>query len=177
MCFSSSINPTIAIVGVGSTTPRGLSLYSETFPPVTGVPNARLSRIEPFPTTQLVPYDAGYLAGWTVERYQLDLVSAAQRSRAQMEARLRAMCSDQVGGDTQRNLEVISTYTAQTFKHILAPVWLLTYVYRTSSYQVIINGVTGQISGSRPWSWIKIALAILCALIVVSIFLMLKANE
>src|SRR5213594_2045534 len=41
MCFSSSINPTIAIVGVGSTTPAGLSLYNETFPPVTGVPNAR----------------------------------------------------------------------------------------------------------------------------------------
>ena len=27
MCFSSSINPTIPIVGVGSTTPAGLSLY------------------------------------------------------------------------------------------------------------------------------------------------------
>src|SRR6266498_2366379 len=40
-CFSSSIDPTIAIVGVGSTTPPGLSLYKETFPPVTGVPNAR----------------------------------------------------------------------------------------------------------------------------------------
>src|SRR5256886_16441477 len=41
MYFSSSISPTIAIVGVGSTTPAGLSLYNETFPPVTGVPNAR----------------------------------------------------------------------------------------------------------------------------------------
>src|SRR5437667_11060022 len=41
MCCSSSINPTIAIVGVGSTTPVGLSLYKDTFPPVTGVPIAR----------------------------------------------------------------------------------------------------------------------------------------
>jgi hypothetical protein len=143
----------------------------------TGVPNARLKLVEPFPTTELVPYDAGYLAGWTVERYQLDLVSAAQRSRAQMDAQMRALCSDQVGGDTQRNLQVVSTYSGQTFKHILAPVWLLTYVYRTSSYQVLINGVTGQIAGSRPWSWIKIAFAILCALIVLSFFLYLKANE
>ena len=34
-------------------------------------------RIEPFPTDTLVPYDPGYLAGWTVERYQIDLVAAA----------------------------------------------------------------------------------------------------
>src|SRR5207253_10449614 len=38
---SSSIKPTIATVGVGSTTPAGLSLYRETLPPTTGVLNAR----------------------------------------------------------------------------------------------------------------------------------------
>ena len=41
ICRSSSIKPTIATVGVGSTTPAGLSLYRETFPPMTGVPKAR----------------------------------------------------------------------------------------------------------------------------------------
>src|SRR5947208_1874571 len=40
-CFSSSIKPIMAMVGVGSTTPVGLLLYNETLPPVTGVPNAR----------------------------------------------------------------------------------------------------------------------------------------
>src|SRR5437870_104546 len=44
---SSSIKPTIAIVGVGSTTPAGLSLYRETLPPVTGVPNARHASATP----------------------------------------------------------------------------------------------------------------------------------
>src|ERR1044071_5685495 len=35
------------MVGVGSTTPRGLSLYKETLPPVTGVPNARHASLTP----------------------------------------------------------------------------------------------------------------------------------
>ena len=35
--------------------------------------------IEPFPTQELRAYDAGYVAGWVVERYQIDLVSAAAR--------------------------------------------------------------------------------------------------
>ena len=57
--------------------------------------NARwLRAIEPFPTTAgLIPYDAGYLSGWTVERYQIDLVGAAARSREQMESALRQLCA------------------------------------------------------------------------------------
>jgi Zn finger protein HypA/HybF involved in hydrogenase expression len=136
----------------------------------TGVDAAKLRRIEPFPTATLVPYDPGYLAGWTVERYQIDLVAAAQHSRDAMNATLRQLCSQQVPGDTQRNLVVDATFTDQTFKHILTPVWLLTYTYHAKSYQVVINGVTGTLAGSRPWSWIKIALLVLIVLFVVYLF-------
>jgi hypothetical protein len=80
-----------------------------------------------------------------------------------MDAALRQLCASQVPGDTHRNLVVNANYHDQTFKHILAPVWLLTYVYGRQSYQVVVNGVTGQIAGSRPWSWIKIALLVLVA--------------
>jgi hypothetical protein len=136
----------------------------------TGVDAGKLRRIEPFPTATLVPYDPGYLAGWTVERYQIDLVAAAQRSRDLMNAKLHELCSQQVPGDTQRNLVVDATFSDQTFKHILAPVWLLTYTYHAKSYQVVINGVTGTLAGSRPWSWIKIALLIIVALFLLYLF-------
>jgi DNA-directed RNA polymerase subunit RPC12/RpoP len=131
-----------------------------------GVEPARLRAIEPFPTAELLPYDPGYLAGWTVERYQIDLLAAARSSRLQMDAALRALCARQVPGDTQRNLVVRAMYRNQTFKQILAPVWLLTYTYRGRAFQVVVNGVTGRISGARPWSWIKLALAALAILVV-----------
>ncbi|MFN8094800.1 MAG: zinc ribbon domain-containing protein [Vicinamibacteria bacterium] len=134
-----------------------------------GVDASLLRGIEPFPTDQLVPYDPGYLAGWVVERYQIDLVAAAQRSRQQMEAAVRAMCAQQVPGDTQRNLSVRAAYRDQTFKHILAPVWLVAYTYRGKAYQVVVNGVTGRIAGRRPWSWIKISLAVLAVIVVLVI--------
>jgi len=134
-----------------------------------GVPGSLLRKIEPFPTGGLIPYDPGYLAGWTVERYQLDLVNAATRSREQMDAQLRRLCGAEVPGDTYRNLQVQSAYSDQTFKHILVPVWLLTYTYGSTVYHVAANGVTGHIAGERPWSWIKIALLILIALIVLYI--------
>jgi hypothetical protein len=69
---------------------------------------------------------------------------------------------------------VDARFRDQTFKHVLAPVWLMTYVYGGKSYQVVVNGVTGAIAGSRPWSWIKITLLVLVALLIV---LLLNANN
>jgi hypothetical protein len=128
-----------------------------------GVHPGLLRGIEPFPTAELKPYDAGYVAGWVVERYQIDLIAATQRARAAMNAKMQGMCAEQVPGDTFRNLQVESHYSDQTFKHILAPVWLLTYSYGPRSFQVVVNGVTGHIAGSRPWSWIKVSLVVLAA--------------
>ena len=140
----------------------------------TGVRSGLLRKIEPFPTSELVPYDAGFVAGWTVERYQIDLVAAAEESRRRMDAQIESLCASQVPGDTHRNLVVDSTYTGQTFKHILAPIWLLTYTYGPTSYQVVVNGVSGKMAGTRPWSWIKITLLVLVAL---AIALMIAAAQ
>jgi hypothetical protein len=132
----------------------------------TGVHTGRVRAVEPFPTSELIAYDPGFVAGWVVERYQIDLRAAAAQALQQMQATLRAMCARQVPGDTYRNLEVDATFSNQHFKHILAPVWLVSYRYHAKSYQVVVNGVTGKIAGERPWSWVKITLLVLAILIV-----------
>ncbi|MFO1498906.1 MAG: zinc ribbon domain-containing protein [Verrucomicrobiota bacterium] len=126
-----------------------------------GVNEELLRGIEPFPTKELTAYSPSYLSGWLVEQYQIDLIAAAQRSREKMEAELRALCAAQVPGDTHRNLQVYSRYANQTFKHILVPVWLLTFNYGADSYQAVINGYTGRIAGRYPKSWIKILFFVL----------------
>ncbi|MBL9129980.1 MAG: hypothetical protein JNG86_02200 [Verrucomicrobiaceae bacterium] len=136
-----------------------------------GVHSKLLDDLQPFPTTtDLVPYDAGYLSGWVVEQYQIDLVDAATHSRERMDHALRSACASQVPGDTHRNLRIAPEFSAQTFKHVLLPVWLLTYTYGTKSYQVTVNGATGKVSGEYPLSWVKITIAIVLALIALMIF-------
>jgi len=71
-----------------------------------------------------------------------------------------------VPGDTFRNLVVDADYAAQTFKHILAPVWFLSYTYGARVFQCVMNGVTGAIRGEYPKSPWKVALLALGALIV-----------
>lgn len=146
----------------------------ELVPATKGVDMTLLRKIEPFPTTtDLKPYDPGFLSGWVVEQYQLDLIGAAQHARQVMEEKTRALCAQQVPGDTHRDLNVNADFSGQTFKHILVPVWLLAYTYGRENYQVIINGYTGAIAGRYPKSAIKITLLVLAILAVIGTVLWL----
>ncbi len=129
-----------------------------------GVHAGLLARVEPFPTGDLVPYKAGFLSGWVVERYQIDLAGAAQRARESMTRKITAQCAAAVPGDTHRFLQVDPSFSDQTFKHILVPVWLLQYHYGKTPYQVVVNGYTGKMAGEYPRSWVKILFASLVAL-------------
>jgi hypothetical protein len=144
----------------------------EPVPGTRGVSHALLAEVEPFPTQELKPYDTAFLSGFVVEHYQIVLFDAAKRSQDAMTEKVRQMCAAQIPGDTHRNLQIRPTYSGQTFKHILVPVWLLTYNFRSKAYQVVVNGVTARMSGQYPKSPWKIALLVLLALIVVMIIAM-----
>ena len=87
-----------------------------------------------------------------------------------MEQEVERMCAGQVPGDTHRNLQVNARFTRQTFKHVLLPVWLVSYDYGAKSYQVLVNGYTGQVAGKHPLSVIKIMLLILFILVAAGLF-------
>ena len=146
----------------------------EPIPGTRGIPHTLLKQIEPFPTNELVPYATAFLSGYVVEHYQLVLVEAAQNSEAAMYRKLQAMCAAEVSGDTHRNLQIHPTYSEKTFKHILVPVWLLSYTYANRAWQVVVNGYTGTIGGEYPKSPWKIAFLVLVAIVVALVVLMLS---
>jgi Zn finger protein HypA/HybF involved in hydrogenase expression len=149
----------------------------ELVPASRGVKPEMLRRVEPYPTKELVPYKPGFLSGWVVERYQIDLVAAAKEARDEMDAEMERMCAARVPGDTHRNLQVETDYSGQTFKHILTPLWLLTYNYGKRNFQVVINGYTGAIAGKYPKSWLKITFAVLAVLAAVGLFLLFSQHR
>jgi hypothetical protein len=42
---------------------------------------------------------------------------------------------------------------------------MLAYRYHDRPYQVFVNGATGEVQGERPYSWVKITLAVTAGLI------------
>ncbi len=146
-------------------------------PGTAGVHRALLRQIEPFPTTtDLQPYSPEFVRGWTVERYQINLGQAAKINEEDMDHTLRSLCIRQIPGDTWRNLSMQRQYQGRSFKHVLVPVWLVSYTYGAKTFQIVANGYTGAIAGERPYSWVKISLAVLAALLFLGLLLAVMQN-
>src|SRR6185436_2645630 len=125
----------------------------------------------------LVAYSTSYLSGFVVEHYQVVLLDAAKASEDSMRGKLEQMCAAQVPGDTYRNLVIHPTFSARTFKHILVPIWLLTYTYGAKVFHVLVNGGTGRMAGEYPKSFWKVFFLVVAILIVVIIVLLAQGSE
>ena len=82
-----------------------------------------------------------------------------------------------IGGDHQRIHSADTRYRDVTFKHILLPVWISAYRYHERVFRFLVNARTGEVQGERPYSWVKITLAILAALAVIAILMMIFGRQ
>ena len=92
-----------------------------------------------------------------------------RRGKQRIDAAIEQSIRRDIGGDHQRIHQVNTRYWDLTYKHLLLPIWLLTVLFSGAVYQVFINGVTGEVQGQRPYSKVKIALAVIGALAVAAI--------
>ena len=63
----------------------------------------------------------------------------------------------------QRISSLHTVHRGVTFKYVVLPILALKYKFKKRYYPVLINGVTGTIAGKRPFSWVKIAAAVVSA--------------
>ncbi len=120
-----------------------------------------LKKLGEFDSSALVPYQPEYLAGWHAEEYRVDLADGWRTAQSVIEAQQSARCGGDVPGDTYRDLRVANTIRDVRWKHILLPVWTLTYRCNGKPYTVLIHGQTGNVQGDAPISWVKVLLFVL----------------
>lgn len=121
-----------------------------------GVSEALAAELGGFDLKQLVPYRPEYLAGWRAEEYQIDLEQGWKRGQELIQERQRSRCAGDVPGDTQRDLRVANVIRDVRWKHVLLPIWSLTYRHGGQAYAVLVHGQTGAVRGKAPYSWWKI---------------------
>lgn len=114
-------------------------------------------------------YRADYLAGFRAEVPTLNLEDGFRRAQQVMEGVLADEVRADIGGDEQRIGSMQARYSDISFKHVLLPVWLASYRFGNRAWQVVVNGRTGEVKGERPYSKVKIAIAVVLGLIVLAV--------
>ena len=129
------------------------------------LPPEIITSLEPWDLKNLVPYADEYMSGFQAEAYQLDLGAGFEQAKGIMDGVVRRTIERDIGGSHQQISAARSQYDDITFKHVLLPVWISAYRYRDRTFRFIVNARTGQVQGERPWSVLKIALAMIGVLI------------
>ena len=138
-----------------------------------GAHETLVRNLEPWPLKDVIPFTPDVLAGLLAETYVIELDSGFSEARSRIAIAIDRDVRRRIGGDVQRVHSVDSRHDPVHYKHILLPVWLMSYRHGARVYQVAINGATGEVEGERPWSAWKIAFAVIGGLIALGVILVL----
>jgi predicted RNA-binding Zn-ribbon protein involved in translation (DUF1610 family) len=140
------------------------------------LPKDLIDDLGAWPLNKLEPFKPEYLSGFKTERYAINLKEGYAAAKQVMEPEIVQLIRRDIGGDHQRIDSKNIRYSAVTFKALLMPVWVAVYRYHDKTYQIVVNGRTGRVTGYRPWSAWKIARLIMLILLIGSLiaFLVLR---
>jgi DNA-directed RNA polymerase subunit RPC12/RpoP len=141
------------------------------------LPDAYVARLDPWDLESLTPYSDDYLSGFLAETYQIDLAQGFDVAKGMMLPTIDMTIRHDIGGDEQRITSRSITYDDITYKHILLPIWVGAYRFRDRVFRVLVNGRTGEVQGERPYSWIKITLAVLAAAAVIGAIVFISTRK
>lgn len=133
------------------------------------LPRKMAHELEPWDLDQLTPYQAEYLSGFQSEMYQLPLQQGYDIAKEKMHPVIRQDIHSDIGGDRQQISQMQTQYKDIRFKHILLPFWVAGFRYQGKNYPFVVNARTGEVYGKRPYSWIKISLAVIAAAIAATV--------
>jgi len=135
------------------------------------LPRSMARELAPWDLWKLTPYQDEFLSGFQSEIYKINLDQGFEIAKERMHSTISQDIRLDIGGDHQRINATHTEYSKITFKHILLPFWIAGFRFRNKTYQFIVNGRTGEVQGDRPYSWIKIGLAVLAVITVAIIFM------
>ncbi|MGE5194253.1 MAG: hypothetical protein ACM3U2_17305 [Deltaproteobacteria bacterium] len=133
------------------------------------IPGDLIQQLTPWDLQNVEPFKPEFLAGFQTERYTIDLKNGFGLAQGIMDGEIRTLCCRDIGGDHQQLATVNTQHAAITFKHILQPVWLAPYRYRDKLYRIAVNARTGEVVGTRPYSFWKLVLVIAAILLAIAL--------
>jgi len=112
--------------------------------------------LEPWPLQDLVLFEDSYLSGFRSETYQKDAKTAYNEMTQMVRPTIEDTIRYDIGGDEQRVGRYHTQHYNTALRYILLPVWICAYRHKDTSYQITVNACTGEVTGDRPYSALKI---------------------
>ena len=135
-----------------------------------GLPNAELSRVEPFDLRKMRRYAPALVSGWLTEEFSRAAGDCKARSRSEAVEAVGLRLRKFMPGDSYSDLDWRTAVEWEALDPILVPVWVLALRYREDKplLRVVINGQTGKVFGKPTLAWCKIAVAVTLGVAVVA---------
>jgi DNA-directed RNA polymerase subunit RPC12/RpoP len=113
--------------------------------------DAYMDAIEPFNYTQIEGFQSEYLAGFSAEKYDVDVEASKGRANARIKSTVETEFARSVSGYSSVAMES-STVNIESgnVSYALFPVWILNTKYNKENYKFIMNGQTGRFVGRLP---------------------------
>ena len=146
-------------------------------PATKSLPRKLVDELEPWDLHALTAYSPDYLSGFLAERYAVDLEEGFTIAQVKMDPVIRSAIRRDIGGDDQRILSMHVQHANVHFKHFLLPLWISSFRYGEKVYRFLVNARTGEGAGERPYSAIKIALAVMLGIVIVVLLVMLFKDQ
>jgi predicted RNA-binding Zn-ribbon protein involved in translation (DUF1610 family) len=119
-----------------------------------------LNRIYPYRMSDLVTYEPDFLAGWQAQAYETTLTEAWKTGKVEIREKAKQACRQEIASPHIRNFSMSADFEDESWRYILLPVYLAAYRSGEETYQVMVNGQTGEVAGQKPVAWWKVWLAI-----------------
>lgn len=128
-----------------------------------------MNKISDWDTKNMVETDKRFFSGFLTEKYILTHTSGYETAKNIMYWQIESAIRRDIGGDKQIIDSRKTVFSNIKFKLILLPVYMSSYTYKSKLYHFFVNGRNGKVTGDRPYSAIKITLAVLCALALIAL--------
>jgi len=140
-------------------------------PATKSLPQKYLDELEPWDFAELKSYEPAYLSGHKAQTYQIALNEGFELFKTRAAGVILSDVMHDIGGDEQLVHDISTDYANITFKHLLLPIYAGAYQFNNKTFQIVVNGRTGEVQGERPYSKVKITLFVLFLVIVIVILI------
>lgn len=130
------------------------------------LPDNILYNLDNWDLSKLVPYNPEFLAGFVTDLYTIDFREGLGHAKEKMKSEIESEIETDIGGDKQRIIEMHTDYQDVMFKLLLLPLWISVFHFNGKTYQFVVNGKTGEITGDYPYDKFKVALCVILFIIV-----------